>query len=172
MSFFANRCTLASAIVLALSAVPALVRAQTSPPADSPPAAATSSQEAADGATDTQLEAVTVTAQNRTQELQRILREHPLGMLVSHSEAGLDAEHIPFDFVPNESGNGGVLRGDGALAQQLPAVTLAGAVCRQVPGVPAAVQTNSARFWSRQKSPTIQEPEVGGPFRVFGLPFW
>ena len=73
MSFFANRCTLASAIVLALSAVPAVVRAQTSPAADSPPqAAAASSQEAADGATDTQLEAVTVTAQNRTQELQQV----------------------------------------------------------------------------------------------------
>jgi transcriptional regulator len=32
--------------------------------------------------------------------LHRILREHPLGMLVSHGEAGLDAEHIPFEFDP------------------------------------------------------------------------
>ena len=58
-------------------------------------------------------------SENRTQELQRILREHPLGMLVSHSEAGLDAEHIPFDFVPNESGNGGVLRGHVARANSV-----------------------------------------------------
>jgi hypothetical protein len=45
-------------------------------------------------------------------------------------------------------------------------------ICRQVPGVPATVQTNSAPFWSRQKSPTFHAPEVGGPFSVFGLPFW
>jgi transcriptional regulator len=32
--------------------------------------------------------------------LQRVLREHPLGMLVSHGPEGLDAEHIPFEYDP------------------------------------------------------------------------
>lgn len=30
--------------------------------------------------------------------LHRILREHPLGTLVTHGEAGLDADHLPFEF--------------------------------------------------------------------------
>lgn len=51
------------------------------------------------------------------------------------------------------------------------AVTLAGVICRQVPGVPGTVQMNSAQFRSRQKSPTLHAPEVGGPFSVLGLPF-
>ncbi len=51
------------------------------------------------------------------------------------------------------------------------AVTVAGVICRQVPAVPAATQKNSARFWSRQKSPTFHAPEVGGPISVFGPPF-
>jgi transcriptional regulator len=38
--------------------------------------------------------------------LHRILREHPLGMLVSHGEAGLDAEHIPFEFDPAAGAQG------------------------------------------------------------------
>lgn len=33
----------------------------------------------------------------RHSELQRILREHPLGMLVTHMRDGLDANHIPFE---------------------------------------------------------------------------
>jgi len=32
--------------------------------------------------------------------LHRIIREHPLGTLVTHGEAGLDADHIPFEFDP------------------------------------------------------------------------
>ncbi len=35
-------------------------------------------------------------AEPRTEELQRIVREHPLGMLVTHTAAGLEAEHLPF----------------------------------------------------------------------------
>jgi transcriptional regulator len=35
--------------------------------------------------------------ETRPEELQRIMREHPLGMLVTHASAGLDAEHIPFE---------------------------------------------------------------------------
>jgi len=34
----------------------------------------------------------------RPEELHRIMREHPLGMLVTHGAAGLDADHIPFEF--------------------------------------------------------------------------
>lgn len=37
-------------------------------------------------------------AQNRTEALHRLMREHPLGMLVSAGPQGLDAEHLPFEF--------------------------------------------------------------------------
>lgn len=36
-------------------------------------------------------------AQTRVEEQHRIIRENPLGMLVTHSAAGLDADHIPFE---------------------------------------------------------------------------
>ena len=41
------------------------------------------------------------------------------------------------------------------------AVTVAGAFCRRVLWVPVAVQTNCARFWSRQKSPVADVPRPG-----------
>src|SRR5687768_10023805 len=34
--------------------------------------------------------------ESRPEELQRLVREHPLGMLVTHGAAGLDANHLPF----------------------------------------------------------------------------
>lgn len=37
-------------------------------------------------------------AETRPDELGRIIREHPLGMLVTQGGAGLDADHIPFEF--------------------------------------------------------------------------
>lgn len=37
-------------------------------------------------------------AETRTEHLHRILREHPLGMLVHTGPDGLDADHIPFEF--------------------------------------------------------------------------
>jgi transcriptional regulator len=43
------------------------------------------------------------------QELHRILREHPLGTLVTHGSQGLDADHIPFEFDP-DAGPLGTLR--------------------------------------------------------------
>ena len=43
------------------------------------------------------------------QELHRILREHPLGTLVTHGPQGLDAGHIPFEFDP-DTGPLGTLR--------------------------------------------------------------
>ncbi|MCF8161442.1 MAG: FMN-binding negative transcriptional regulator [Polaromonas sp.] len=42
-------------------------------------------------------------AETRPEVLQRIMREHPLGMLVTHESAGLDADHVPFEF---DSGSG------------------------------------------------------------------
>ena len=38
--------------------------------------------------------------------LHRIIREHPLGMLVNHGPEGLDAEHIPFEFDPGAGDHG------------------------------------------------------------------
>jgi transcriptional regulator len=32
--------------------------------------------------------------------LRRIIREHPLGTLVTHGQDGLDADHVPFEFDP------------------------------------------------------------------------
>ena len=37
-------------------------------------------------------------AETRPEELQRIMRAHPLGMLVTHTSTRLDADHIPFEF--------------------------------------------------------------------------
>jgi transcriptional regulator len=45
-------------------------------------------------------------AETRPEELQRIIREHPLGMLVTHGSAGLDADHIPFEFDADEGTHG------------------------------------------------------------------
>jgi len=36
-------------------------------------------------------------AETKLEELHRIIRENPLGMLVTHSAKGLDANHIPFE---------------------------------------------------------------------------
>lgn len=35
-------------------------------------------------------------AESRREELFRLVRQHPLGMLVTHTSSGLDANHIPF----------------------------------------------------------------------------
>ncbi|RZS53368.1 FMN-binding negative transcriptional regulator [Sphaerotilus mobilis] len=48
-------------------------------------------------------------AENRPEVLQRIMREHPLGMLVTSGTAGLDADHIPFEYEPGVGGGQGVL---------------------------------------------------------------
>ena len=57
-------------------------------------------------------------AQNQPEELQRILTQHPLGVLVTHTEGQLDADHIPFEFVASE-GPHGVLRAHVARANPL-----------------------------------------------------
>ena len=47
--------------------------------------------------------------------LHRIIREHPLGILVTPSGAGVDANHIPFEFDPSV-GSAGLLTGHVARA--------------------------------------------------------
>lgn len=49
-------------------------------------------------------------AEQRPEELHRLMRAHPLGMLVTHAANGLDANHIPFELEPGE-GPHGTLRG-------------------------------------------------------------
>lgn len=57
-------------------------------------------------------------SETRPEELERIIRAHPLGMLVTHGDAGLDADHLPFLFHP-EVGAQGVLRAHVARANPL-----------------------------------------------------
>jgi transcriptional regulator len=44
--------------------------------------------------------------QHDPKEIQRVVREHPLGALVTCGEAGLDANHIPFEFDPEDGPHG------------------------------------------------------------------
>ena len=52
------------------------------------------------------------------QVMRRIMGEHPLGVLVTSSTSGLDANHIPFEFDPS-AGKMGVLMGHVARANPL-----------------------------------------------------
>lgn len=52
------------------------------------------------------------------QALHLIVREHPLGVLVTHGAEGLDAEHLPFEFDP-DAGPLGTLRAHVARANTL-----------------------------------------------------
>ena len=45
-------------------------------------------------------------AESRPEELHRVIREHPLGVLVTHGSDGLDADHIPFMLLPEEGPHG------------------------------------------------------------------
>ena len=45
-------------------------------------------------------------AETRPEELSRIIREHPLGALVTHGASGLDADHLPFEFDPDVGTHG------------------------------------------------------------------
>lgn len=56
--------------------------------------------------------------ETRPEELHRIIREHPLGMLVTHGKAGLDADHIPFE-ADADAGTHGVLLAHVARANPL-----------------------------------------------------
>jgi transcriptional regulator len=54
-------------------------------------------------------------AETRPEELYRLIRENPLGTLVTHGPNGLDANHIPFEFEATK-GLHGVLTGHVARA--------------------------------------------------------
>lgn len=45
-------------------------------------------------------------AETRPEELHRIIREHPLGILVTQAAGGLDANHLPFEFHPDQGSCG------------------------------------------------------------------
>ena len=45
-------------------------------------------------------------AETRPEELARIIRAHPLGMLVTQDAQGLDADHLPFEFDPDAGPHG------------------------------------------------------------------
>ena len=45
-------------------------------------------------------------AETRPDELARIIRAHPLGMLVTQGPEGLDADHVPFEFDPGAGAHG------------------------------------------------------------------
>lgn len=57
-------------------------------------------------------------AEARPEELTRIIREHPLGVLITHDADGLDANHIPFEFDP-DAGTHGLLTAHVARANPL-----------------------------------------------------
>ena len=61
------------------------------------------------------------------QVLHRIMREHPLGVLVTSAAGGLDANHIPFEFDPL-AGKLGVLTGHVARANPVWQQCLQGAI--------------------------------------------
>ncbi len=45
-------------------------------------------------------------AETRPDELTRIIRARPLGMLVTQGDAGLDADHIPFEYDASAGSHG------------------------------------------------------------------
>ena len=57
-------------------------------------------------------------AETRVEELQRIIREYPLGMLVTHGVDGLDADHLPME-LDASAGPYGTLIGHVARANTL-----------------------------------------------------
>jgi len=57
-------------------------------------------------------------AETRPEELTRIIRENPLGILVTHGAPGLDANHLPFEFDPG-AGEHGLLTAHVARANPL-----------------------------------------------------
>jgi transcriptional regulator len=57
-------------------------------------------------------------AETRSGELHRIIREYPLGVLVTHGDDGLDADHIPLE-LDAEAGPHGTLIGHVARANTL-----------------------------------------------------
>lgn len=44
--------------------------------------------------------------ESRTEILHQLIRKHPMGILVTHAKAGLDANHLPFEIDARESSHG------------------------------------------------------------------
>lgn len=44
--------------------------------------------------------------ESRPEVLHQLIMQNPLGVLVSHGEGGLDANHLPFHFKPQEGTQG------------------------------------------------------------------
>lgn len=58
--------------------------------------------------------------ESRPEVLRALVEQHPLGALITHSPDGLDASHIPFEFIaPTEDAPFGVLRAHVARANPL-----------------------------------------------------
>lgn len=76
-------------------------------------------------------------AETRLPELQRLIVNHPLGVLITYSAAGLDANHLPFELDPTQ-GPYGTLRAHVArknpIWQQVPTGTEVLVVFRGVAG--------------------------------------
>lgn len=47
--------------------------------------------------------------EDRTDALHRLIQQYPLGMLVRHTDAGLDADHIPFELDTSTGPHGSLL---------------------------------------------------------------
>jgi transcriptional regulator len=62
-------------------------------------------------------------AERRPEELQRIMRDYPLGTMVTHTDQGLDANHIPFEMDAAR----------GALGTLLGHVARANPLCTEIP---------------------------------------
>lgn len=61
--------------------------------------------------------------ENRPEELRRLIEHNPLGALIRHGTAGLDADHLPFELEGN-AGEGGRLHAH---------VARANPICTQIP---------------------------------------
>ena len=80
--------------------------------------------------------------EDRPAELQRVIRAHPLGVLVTHDADGaLDADHLPFEFDPGAgagAGTHGVLSAHVARANPLWRRCPTGPSRRRSPASPTA----------------------------------
>ncbi len=85
-------------------------------------------------------------------QLHRIIRAHPLGMLVTQGPEGLDADHLPFEFDP-DAGPLGTLRAHVARAN--PVWQIAGGT--QVMVVFRGVQAYVSPNWYPSKQETHQQ---------------
>lgn len=45
-------------------------------------------------------------AEDRPEQLHALMRAYPLGALVMHTDAGLDANHIPFELLAEQGAHG------------------------------------------------------------------